>query len=520
MNAFWKQLASLRLTVVLLVLATLLVFLGTLAQVHEGLYDAQARWFKSFLITRREGDVWWVPPLFPGGYTLGFALLFNLLAAHLQRFKLEWSKTGIHLTHGGILLLLAGQLATDILARESFLHFVEGESKNYSQAHRDFEMAVLFPDASGKQGERFVTFDASALTSPKAMEHPDIPFRILPVAGTYRSNANIVTPDAAKQAVETGLTAMARLESDYSTPEGIRKKAEEALETPGRVGIWKVALKASGAKSTEDIVAAATELAAKPKSEALLRKNLQGSFRKQMLAMFRRRVQMVESEKEDEVEVALAMRWVAEELEAGRTPDLTAIKPLATQGAGAKYLALARAEGRGMDDRNLPMVCVELTPKKGGAALGTWLLSPDLRPQEVEVEGVKYKVALRPQTFFYPFSLSLLKTTHEIYPGTDIPKNFQSRVRIENNATQERREVDIFMNNPLRYGGVTFYQHQMGRVSPKGGKGTSQLQVVQNPSWITPYLGCAIVSLGMVWQFLEHLAKFVRRMSKRDQTAA
>ena len=92
MNAIWKLLASLRLTVVLLLLATVLVFLGTLAQVHEGLYDAQVRWFKSFVVTRRAGDVWWVLPVFPGGYTLGFALLFNLLAAHLQRFKLEWSK--------------------------------------------------------------------------------------------------------------------------------------------------------------------------------------------------------------------------------------------------------------------------------------------------------------------------------------------------------------------------------------------------------------------------------------------
>jgi hypothetical protein len=58
----------------------------------------------------------------------------------------------------------------------------------------------------------------------------------------------------------------------------------------------------------------------------------------------------------------------------------------------------------------------------------------------------------------------------------------------------------------------------MGKVSPNGGKGTSQLQVVQNPSWITPYLGCLIVSVGMVWQFLEHLVKFVRRMSKRAAT--
>ena len=43
----WKFLTSLKVTVVLLLLSTLLVFLGTLAQVNEGLWEAQERWFKS-----------------------------------------------------------------------------------------------------------------------------------------------------------------------------------------------------------------------------------------------------------------------------------------------------------------------------------------------------------------------------------------------------------------------------------------------------------------------------------------
>ncbi len=44
-----KTLTSLRLTVVLLAFAIMLVFLGTLAQVDEGLYQAQTRLFKSVL---------------------------------------------------------------------------------------------------------------------------------------------------------------------------------------------------------------------------------------------------------------------------------------------------------------------------------------------------------------------------------------------------------------------------------------------------------------------------------------
>ena len=51
----WNFLTSLKLAVVLLGLSALLVFLGTLAQVHEGLYLAQERWFKSWWILRQKG---------------------------------------------------------------------------------------------------------------------------------------------------------------------------------------------------------------------------------------------------------------------------------------------------------------------------------------------------------------------------------------------------------------------------------------------------------------------------------
>jgi cytochrome c biogenesis protein ResB len=84
-------------------------------------------------------------------------------------------------------------------------------------------------------------------------------------------------------------------------------------------------------------------------------------------------------------------------------------------------------------------------------------------------------------------------------------------VRIENPATHESREVDIFMNNPLRYGGLTFFQFQMGRDQMDESRGTSALQVVRNPSWLTPYVGCALVGGGLVIQFLMHLVGFIKK---------
>ena len=48
--ALWKGMTSFRTAVVLLALCMLLVLGGTFAQVHEGLYLAQERWFKGWFI--------------------------------------------------------------------------------------------------------------------------------------------------------------------------------------------------------------------------------------------------------------------------------------------------------------------------------------------------------------------------------------------------------------------------------------------------------------------------------------
>ena len=106
---------------------------------------------------------------------------------------------------------------------------------------------------------------------------------------------------------------------------------------------------------------------------------------------------------------------------------------------------------------------------------------------------------------------ALLKTTHAVYPGTEIPKDFRSRVLSENPETSEKREVDIWMNNPLRYAGLTFYQYQMGKDELDRSRGTSTLQVVRNPSWLTPYVGCLVVGLGLIVQFMIHLVAFVSK---------
>ncbi|MGH8246336.1 MAG: cytochrome c biogenesis protein ResB, partial [Gammaproteobacteria bacterium] len=93
----------------------------------------------------------------------------------------------------------------------------------------------------------------------------------------------------------------------------------------------------------------------------------------------------------------------------------------------------------------------------------------------------------------------------------------RSRVRIQNPAKGEDREVEIYMNNPLRYAGLTFFQHQMaaGELAQQLGQiPSSTLQVVRNPGWITPYAGCIIVASGLIIQFMIHLVGFVSKRAR------
>ena len=76
-------------------------------------------------------------------------------------------------------------------------------------------------------------------------------------------------------------------------------------------------------------------------------------------------------------------------------------------------------------------------------------------------------------------------------------------MRINPPGGGEGREVLIYMNNPLRYAGLTFYQASFDNKA-------TILEVVRNPSWLVPYVACGAIALGLVIQFLIHLSAFVR----------
>jgi hypothetical protein len=176
------------------------------------------------------------------------------------------------------------------------------------------------------------------------------------------------------------------------------------------------------------------------------------------------------------------------------------VEPAATNGAAPRMglTATPAPETFAQDEFNADTAIVRV--HDGDRDLGTWMVSNLLDdrfpPQTFMANGRVYEIALRFKREYYPFSITLQDFTHDRYPGTDIPKNFSSDVVVTDPQAGVERESLIYMNNPLRYGGHTFYQASFANQDT-----SSMLQVVKNPGWTLPYIAVTLVGLGLVVQF-------------------
>ncbi len=191
-------------------------------------------------------------------------------------------------------------------------------------------------------------------------------------------------------------------------------------------------------------------------------------------------------------------------------------KNLATKGRGLQYFAEKARAGSGtdMDSKvDLSAAYVTLT-SKSGEDLGTYLLglifSAQNESETITVDGKSYDIALRFKRTYKPYKFQLVDVRKDDYIGTDTPRNYSSDVRLVDDTRNVDRNVHIWMNNPLRFAGETFYQSGYHRDPTTQIEGTT-LQVVTNTGWMIPYVSCMIVALGMLTHFLVTLTRFLNR---------
>ena len=212
-----------------------------------------------------------------------------------------------------------------------------------------------------------------------------------------------------------------------------------------------------------------------------------------------------------------------------RTPALVRAgegeKNPADAGAGVTWLVLPQRPLTGSDAGekvNIPSAYVQLSEKDSGKPLGTYMVSVGYPAgQAVKVGDKQYEIALRFQREYKPYTMQLHEVRADMYLGTGIPRNYSSDVQLVDPSRDVDRRVGIRMNEPLRYGGETFYQSGFddGIRTGTGVKSTT-LQVVSNFGWMIPYIACMIVATGLLAQFSLTLVRFLKRREEgRDLPA-
>jgi hypothetical protein len=248
-HRFFDVVSSLKLTIVCLVAALVLVFVGTMAQVSFGIHEVQERYFQSLFVWWPAGSQGLAIPVFPGGHLIGGVLLINLISAHLRRFRWSWSKLGIHLTHLGLIIMLAGGLFTDLFSVESFMRLAPGETKNYSEDSRAPELAVI--DESDKEFEQVTAISLDRLKRGGTIEMANLPFRI--IVRNFYQNSQVhqlekAGANAAPAATQGVGTRLAVFDQPRVTAENQRDLVSAVIEiapNPGQgtapsLGTWLV----------------------------------------------------------------------------------------------------------------------------------------------------------------------------------------------------------------------------------------------------------------------------------------
>jgi hypothetical protein len=194
----------------------------------------------------------------------------------------------------------------------------------------------------------------------------------------------------------------------------------------------------------------------------------------------------------------------------GRAQNGIPVQSPATEGVAVKMgIVVTPAPMSYADnDINTATAYIEVLGPEG--SLGVWLVSNVIDdrfpPQMVTIGDQSWEILMRLKRHYYPFEIELIDFSHEKYPGTEIPFNFSSEVMIHNQDTTKNQKALIYMNHPLRYEGLTFYQASFANNDQ-----TSIFQVVRNPGWALPYISVLLMGAGMLLQFGMHFFKFLSK---------
>lgn len=202
-------------------------------------------------------------------------------------------------------------------------------------------------------------------------------------------------------------------------------------------------------------------------------------------------------------------------------PMLPGDEKQATSGLGTFVAPVEVDPVTGMDDsHDMSSLRISLLDRESGEVLETLLCAQDVSEmrsvpiaEQATVNGADYQFYLRFQRNYKDYEVELLDVSRTNYVGTATPRDYRSQIIIRDSETGRADEFALWMNNPLRYKGETFYQSGYNQL-PDGSEVTT-LSVVQNTGWMLPYIACMIVAVGMFAQFGLTLGRYLSRFDRK-----
>lgn len=557
-----SSLASLKLTVALFALGIFVVLVGTLAQTEADIWEVVRDYFRAWIMWVDLG-LFIVPsffpnvhqnhpqllqfldrvPLpFPGGMTVGVLMALNLIAAHTWRFKIQatgsrlWGglaviAAGIFLT---VMVILGGHnsdgfqavpifswttiwyifLVTIGLAWGAAVIGVVNWLKNTQTRLTRRQWVVLsmigivllaVPVVIAYSITAKTTLGAESLRILWQLMQATIAGLVL-LAGcvmVFRKRAGVVLLHGGVGLLMLGELLVSRyaVEAQVFVGEG------ETVNYVRDIRTTELAIIDPSGKETDDVVVIPREILERNAAEnARLQKDGKDPvFVDDPKLPFK--VAVVEYLKNHDVRNAKADE-----------------KTIATKGRGLVDVAVPLPVAKGTDTsgkQDLAAAYVRLQDRSG-KDLGTYLVSqlvefqdnPSRFAEVVQADGKDYELFLRFRRDYKPYQVTLIDVRKDDYLGTNTPMNYSSDIRLVDPSRGTDREVKIWMNNPLRYAGETFYQSGYHKL-PNGEYTT--LAVVKNTGWMIPYVACMLVTVGMLAHFLLTLQRF---LSREDAVAA
>lgn len=131
------MIGSLKFTVILIALLSIIVVWGTFYQVDHGIYAAQKRFFGSWFFI----ELLFIP--LPGINTIISLLAINIFASGVRIFSLRVEKLGIFLMHAGTAILIAGSGFAASMINESIINLAEGESTSVALKSHEWEISLF-----------------------------------------------------------------------------------------------------------------------------------------------------------------------------------------------------------------------------------------------------------------------------------------------------------------------------------------------------------------------------------------